>query len=110
MTTPLPTTSSPAGRVLRFVLSYLLAIFIVIYLADLAWYQLRAHSAHFGEAAGSVHRLRLLAIPGKANKIEYQVDALKPEEDVPCVHSLFPYAGLRPCWYVARHANDPIQM
>jgi hypothetical protein len=35
---------------------------------------------------------------------------VRPEEDVPCSRSLFPQAGKRPCWYVARHANDPISI
>jgi hypothetical protein len=42
--------------------------------------------------------------------VDYEIDSQKPEEDVPCVHSLFFHAGMSPCWYVTRHANDPIPM
>jgi hypothetical protein len=42
--------------------------------------------------------------------MDYEIDSQQPEEDVPCAHSLFSQAGMRPCWYVKRHANDPIPM
>jgi hypothetical protein len=87
-----------------------LAIFFALYLADWCWFQLRVHFPTLGSPTRSVHRVRLLSIPGKANKVEYQIDALRPEENLPCSGSLFPHAGVRPCWYVTRHANDPIPM
>jgi hypothetical protein len=87
-----------------------LTIFFALYLADLCWFQLRVHFPTLGSPTSSVHRIRLLAIPGKANKVEYQIDALRPEENLPCSRSLFPHAGVRPCWYVTRHANDLIPM
>jgi len=88
----------------------LLALFVLVYLADLAWYQARIAFPKLGSPTGSVHRIRLLAIPAKGNKTQYEIDAVKPEEDVPCSHSLFPQSGNSPCWYVARHAQDPISM
>jgi|SRR3974377_453271 len=88
----------------------LLAPLLGVYLADLAWYECRVFVPKLGAANGSVHRVRLLAIPAKGNKVEYELDTVQPEEDVPCAHSLFPRGGNRPCWYVARHANDPIPM
>jgi hypothetical protein len=57
-----------------------------------------------------MHRTRIIAIPGKNNKVEYEIDSLRPEEDVPCSRTLFPHSGQAPCWYLARHLNDPIQM
>jgi len=105
-------TDSPPKSIFapRRALLTLVVLLIAVFVADLAWYQCRVSIPKLGAAIGSVHRLRLLAIPGKANKVEYQIDSLKPEEDVPCSHSLFPQGGNRPCWYVAKHANDPIQM
>lgn len=87
-----------------------LGLFLILYFTDFSWYELRLHTTRFGLATGSVHRIRLLAIPGKGNKTTYQLDMVHPEEDVPCSHSLFPQGGNRPCWYVARHANDPISI
>jgi hypothetical protein len=92
---------------------FFLALFILavaVFCADWAWYECRVRLPSLGAANGSVHRIRLLAIPAKANKIEYRVDSLTPEEDVPCAHALFPHGGNRPCWYVAKHAADPIPM
>jgi hypothetical protein len=87
-----------------------MALLILLYLIDFAFYSLRARFPRLGPATGSVHRIRMLAIPEKNNKVEYQIDTVHPEEDLPCTHSLFPHAGNRPCWYVTRHANDPITM
>jgi hypothetical protein len=88
----------------------LIALLVLVYLADFAWYQLRVSLPNLGLATGSVHRIRLLAISSKGNKIEYEIDAVHPEEDVPCSRSIFPQGGNRPCWHMARHANDPIPM
>lgn len=93
-------------RTVRLVLTVLLAI----YLIDALWFQIRISFPRLGQASGSVHRTRLLAIADKGNKTEYQVDELHPEEDVPCAHALFPHAAEGPCWYVVRHAKDPIPM
>jgi hypothetical protein len=93
----------------RVFLSFL-ALLLLVYFVDFAWYEMRVQFPKLGVANSSVHRIRLLAIPGKANKVEYAIDTVKPEEDVPCSHSLFWRGGNRPCWYVTRHANDPIQM
>jgi hypothetical protein len=91
-------------------LAALLGLLLVIYVLDFAWYEGRVLLPKLGAANGAVHRIRLLAIPAKGNKVEYEVDSVRPEEDVPCAHSLFPHGGNGPCWYVTRHANDPIPM
>jgi len=107
-------TFAPAPRVplsfTRRAFLSLLALLALLYLVDFSWYQLRVHVPKLGPATGSVHRIRLLAVPIKNNKVDYELDTNKPEEDVPCSHSLFPHGGARPCWYVTRHANDPIPM
>ena len=98
-----------ALSVRRIVLGIVVLV-IAVYLVDLAWYELRLFVPRLGPSQGSVHRIRLLAISSKGNKVEYEIDAVHPEEDVPCSYSLFPRSGNRPCWYMVRHANDPIPM
>lgn len=103
--------SPPAPRsFVRRIVLILLGLLLLVYLGDFAWYELRLISPKLGLANGSVHRTRVLAIAEKNNKVEYEIDSNRPEEDVPCAHSLFPHSGNRPCWYVTRHANDPIPM
>ena len=58
----------------------------------------------------SLKTLRVLAIPEKNGKTEYEVDARNPEQTVTCVHSLFPHSGYSPCWYVKPRINQPIPM
>lgn len=111
---PMPDTQAtppPAPRsLLKRLALPLLGLLLLLYVADLVWYELRVIAPKLGLANGSVHRTRVLAIAEKNNKVEYEIDSNRPEEDVPCTHSLFPHAGSRPCWYVTRHANDPIPM
>ena len=98
------------SRILRRILLMVLILAFLVYLGDYLWLQLRLHSSSAAAATGSVHRIRLLAIQLKNNKVEYQIDSQKPEEDLPCIRTLFPHGGIRPCWYVTRHAKDPISM
>lgn len=105
-----PGSGRPSQSLIRRVALMLLGFLLLLYLLDFAWYELRILCPKLGPAQGSVHRTRVLAIAEKNNKVEYEIDSNRPEEDVPCVHCLFPHAGNRPCWYVARHANDPIPM
>ena len=58
----------------------------------------------------SLKGLRVLAIPEKNGKTEYEVDAQNPEQTVTCVHSLFPHFGYSPCWYVKPRISQPIPM
>jgi hypothetical protein len=102
--------SSPGARVILRLTAALTLLFFVTYALDLTWYHARLAVPRLGAADSSVHRIRLLAIPSKGNKIEYQLDAVTPEEDVPCARTLFPHAQHNPCWYVKRHAKDPIAM
>jgi len=101
---------SPASRFFRRIIPRVFVLCLALFFLDFFWFQIRKHFPRLGQATDSIHRTRLLAIAGKGNKVEYQIDAVKPEEDVPCSHSLFPQGGANPCWYVARHANDPIAM
>ena len=69
---PKPTDrSSPGARLIFRIVASLTALFFVIYAVDLTWYHLRLAVPRIGAANSSVHRVRLLAIPDKGNKIEY---------------------------------------
>jgi len=57
------------------------------------------------EQFGSVEVQKLLAVPQKDRKTEY---ISVPPELQRCVHSLMPQLGLKPCWYLSRHANQQI--
>jgi hypothetical protein len=103
-------TRSPAMDLLRRAFLAALAVVALAYALDFSWYHLRLSFPSLGTAASSMHRTRIIAIPGKNNKVEYEIDSLRPEEDVPCSRTLFPHSGQAPCWYLARHLNDPIQM
>jgi len=102
--------ASPGARLIFRVVASLTLLFFIIYAVDLTWYHARLAIPRLGVANSSVHRVRLLAIPDKGNKTEYQIDAVQPEEDVSCSRTLFPHRVLNPCWYVSRHAKDPIAM
>jgi len=113
MSTAPSTPAKPPWTIKRTLLRALLAafvIFMVVYFGDTLWFHVRYLYPAAGPATGSVHRVRLLAVPLKNYKVDYEIDSQQPEEDVPCAHSLFSHAGMRPCWYVTRHANDPIPM
>jgi hypothetical protein len=102
--------SSPGVRLILRIVAALTMLFFITYAVDVTWYHARLAVPRLGAADSSVHRIRLLAIPDKGNKTEYQIDAVTPEEDVPCTRTLFPHAQRNPCWYVKRHAKDPIAM
>jgi hypothetical protein len=95
---------------LRRILVSLVALFFLVYTADFFLFHTRQLFPKTGRASSSVHRTRMLAIPNKSGKYDFEIDSAKPEEDVPCARSLFPHSNQYPCWYVTRHANDPIPM
>ncbi len=101
--------ASPIARI-SLPLRIAVVLLLALYLLDTLWFAIRRTYPATGQASGTIHRRRILAISDKGNKTEYTTDALLPEEDIPCVHSLFPHAAQKPCWYVARHAKDPIPM
>jgi len=46
-------------------------------------------------------------VPQKNGKPEFYF--LQPEDQT-CVRSLFPHLGLKPCWYLRRKSQNPIDM
>jgi hypothetical protein len=83
-------------RVLRRSIQMLLAIVVVVYLAD--WGALRVKMMH-GAGYGTVQVDEFLSTPLKGNKDEYDYMGSAPE---PCAHAIFPH-GAAPCWWLARH-------
>ena len=53
---------------------------------------------------------RVLAIPEKGNKTDYEIDQQNPVRTTTCAHSWFPHAGYLSCWYVKPRLNQPIPM
>ena len=46
-------------------------------------------------------------VPQKNGKPEFY---FLPPEDQTCVRSLFPHLGYKPCWYLRRKSQNPINM
>jgi hypothetical protein len=82
----------------------------VAFLCD--WALFRIHLLHPTPAYPIESRVvpRVLAIPLKNGKVEYDIDDQQPTQTITCVHALFPHAGSSPCWYTKGKANDPIPM
>ncbi len=86
------------------------AAFVALYISDSLSVRIRAIHPKPADPFESLKSLRVLAIPEKNGKTEYEVDALNPEQTVTCVHSLFPHFRYSPCWYVKPRINQPIPM
>src|SRR5712692_32871 len=82
----------------------------LLYGSDYLYVRVRMLHPKPADPFESMKSLRVLAIPEKNGKTEYEVDALNPEQTVTCVHSLFPHFGYSPCWYVKPRINQPIPM
>jgi hypothetical protein len=85
-------------RVLWLAIRVLLAVAILLYLAD--WAALRVKMSH-GMGYGTVQVDQYLATPLKGNKDEYDYMGAVSE---PCSHSIFPH-GASPCWWLAKHTS-----
>jgi hypothetical protein len=92
------------------ILIALLAALGLVYCGDFLYLRVRMLHPKAADPFESLNGLRVLAIPGKNGKTEYEIDAQNPEQTVTCVHSLFPHAGFSPCWYVKPRINQPIPM
>jgi hypothetical protein len=84
--------------------------FAVLFLGDYLYVRVRMLHPKSADPFESLKTLRVLAIPEKNGKTEYEVDARNPEQTITCVHALFPHSGYSPCWYVKPRINQPIPM
>jgi hypothetical protein len=82
----------------------------IVYLSDYLYFRFRILHPKPADPLESLTALRVLAIPEKNGKMEYEVDAQNPQQTVTCVHSLFPHYGYSPCWYIKPRINQPIPM
>lgn len=56
---------------------------------------------------GTVTVRPVYAVPQKNHSTEFLAG---DPQDQACVHSLFPHLGNSPCWYLARHKEQQINM
>lgn len=98
------------GNLARRAAVLAVALAAVVYAGDYAVVRLRAAYPRLGNAFGAVQMVRLLAIPLKNGRVDYELDAQQPEATVTCVRALFPHLGYQPCWYVRRQSQKPIPM
>jgi hypothetical protein len=91
----------------------LIALFLLlgmIYSGDYLFLRIRMRHPEPADPFETSTSLRVLAVPEKNGKMEYETDPQNPQQTVTCVHSLFPHAGYSPCWYVKPKMNQPIPM
>jgi hypothetical protein len=101
--------NDPRTIVKRAAIGAALAL-VFLYLGDALWVRLRMIHPKPGEPFESVTAPRVLAIPQKSGKTEYELDAQNPEQTLVCVHSLFPHDGRSPCWYLKPRIIQPVPM
>ena len=58
------------------------------------------------EQFGSVQVQKVYTVKLRNQKTEYMFDPPQPQR---CVHSLFPWLGLAPCWYRERHRTEEVE-
>lgn len=87
-------------KLLRQSIFYLLLALASAYLLDIAVYFLR------GKPSATVQVSRLLAIPLKGGKTEYDPFG---SSAIACTRSLFPQSSAAPCWYLRRHPQEIIK-
>jgi hypothetical protein len=100
---------SPRTLAKRIALS-LLAVLALVYCGDFLYLRVRMLHPKAADPFETQTTLRVLAIPEKNGKTEFEVDSQNPQQTVTCVHSLFPHSGFSPCWYVKPRINQPIPM
>ena len=96
------------SQILKRILVLLLTAFAVVYMADYLFLRIRMLHPRPSDPFESMTRTRVLAIPQKSGKLDYQIDQTLPVETLTCVHSLFPHYGDQPCWYLKPRLNQPI--
>jgi hypothetical protein len=101
---------TPASIVAKRILISVALVLALLYGTDYLHVRIRMLHAKSADPFETLKTLRVLAIPEKNGKTEYEVDAQNPEQTVTCVHSLFPHYGYSPCWYVKPRLNQPIPM
>jgi len=99
-----------AGALVRGTVIVMALACALAYAADSLSVRRRSMHATATNPYETLSATRVLAIPQKGGKIEYQVDEQNPQQSVVCVHALFPHDGHAPCWYVKPRFGQPIPM
>jgi hypothetical protein len=102
--------ANPLHRLAKHILIAVVSFLILVYIGDYLSVRIRMLHAKPIDPFETITTLRILAIPEKNGKTEYETDAQNPQQAVTCVHSLFPHAGYSPCWYIKPKLNQPIPM
>jgi hypothetical protein len=100
----------PPRILIKRILIVSVAALAVLFIGDYLSVRIRAMHPKPTDPFESLKTLRVLAIPEKNGKTEFEVDAQNPEQTVTCVHSLFPHMGYSPCWYVKPRLNQLVSM
>ena len=95
------------SQIFKRILGGVIAALALVYSCDYAYLRIRMLHAT-PNPFESMTRTRVLAIPQKNGKFDYQVDQAQPVETLTCVHSLFPHYGDQPCWYLKPRIHQPI--
>jgi hypothetical protein len=94
----------------KWLLISLLVLFATLWAVDELSFEYKVHTADSGSAFGTVTMRHVLAIELKGGKVEYALDRTQPTQAEPCVYSLFPHAGLTPCWYLTRQSRKAMPL
>ena len=97
-------------RIAKRTVAALAIAFAAVYAGDFVYLRLRMLHPTTTNPFESMTRTRVLAIPQKSGKFDYQIDQVQPVETITCVHSLLPHYGDQPCWYLKPHLNQPIRV
>ena len=98
------------SRIFQRIVGGLIAAAILVYVGDYLYLRVRMLHARPTNPFETMTRNRVLAIPQKSGKFDYQIDQTQPVETLTCVHSLFPHYGDQPCWYLKPRVNQPIRI
>jgi hypothetical protein len=82
----------------------------LVYVGDFLYVRIRMAHPKPADPFESITAPRLLEIPGKGNKVTFELDEVNPTQTVVCVHAIFPHYGDQPCWYLKKNINNPIPM
>lgn len=102
------TRSVTRARIFKRILGGLFGVSALVYAGDYGYLRIRMLRPTPSKPFETMSRTRVLAIPQKSGKLDYQIDQTEPVETLTCVHSLFPHYGDQPCWYLKPRLNQPI--
>jgi hypothetical protein len=98
---PIPPSRPTLRKVLATFLVSLLLLTLLAYLTDLCIfrYRLAKNKTPFGQVMVTSYD----AVAQKNGKTQYIFD---PPQAQSCSNSIFPHAGVPPCWYLQRHSDQ----